>query len=97
MAKRKDLTVADIVEMWLIENGYDGLYQEESCACLATDLAPCCDNGWNCFPGVLVRCNPETCEQGGECRFHIGPKDDPDKMTCGERQAILNDERGSTP
>ena len=36
------MTVTEIVKKYLIENGYDGLVDEESeCGCLVSDLAPC--------------------------------------------------------
>jgi len=36
------MNVHEIVKKYLVENGYDGLVDEESeCGCLITDLAPC--------------------------------------------------------
>jgi len=35
-----NLTVLEIVELWLEEHGYDGLYTS-NCGCPIDDLAPC--------------------------------------------------------
>lgn len=46
------MKVIDIVKAHLVENGFDGLYQEDAeCACLVDDLRPCGDDCSNCRPG----------------------------------------------
>lgn len=57
------ITVKDIVEDWLRNKGYTGLYCEE-CGCEIDDLMPCA--GWQsgvdlCHPGYKKDC-PESCE-----------------------------------
>jgi len=47
-----NMNVREIIENWLKENGYDGLYYPDECACTIHDLMPChgsqaCD----CEPG----------------------------------------------
>lgn len=62
----------DIVEKYLIENGFDGLYNPEGeCACENNDLAPCDDIIAFCEPGYKTKCDPENCPNGGGCDFHI--------------------------
>lgn len=67
-------TVQSIMKQWLIDNGYDGLCCDE-CGCGVDDLMPCSgDYGSGidqCVPGFKVPCDPETCEYGGECEYHI--------------------------
>lgn len=64
-------TVEAIIERWLKENGFDGLYQQGECSCLAGNLVPCMEDSFGCDPGVKMPCD---CGEG--CGFHIGPKKD---------------------
>ena len=50
--------VIQIVEKYLSENGYDGLYNEGDCACLNGDLAPCGEIGGGCEAGYLQSDSP---------------------------------------
>lgn len=65
-------TVKEILEGWLEEHGFDGLFApNEECGCHRGDLLPC-EGSWDgCSPGYLVRCEDcaeeETCE-GAERR-----------------------------
>ena len=49
-------TVAEIVDNYLRDNCYDGLYSESfECACFRCDLFPCDGNGCeSCLPGYRV-------------------------------------------
>lgn len=43
------MTICEIVEAWLVANGYDGLCDyEEECGCGINDLMPCGDPGMCC-------------------------------------------------
>ena len=66
-------TVREILDQWLTEHGYDGLYCE-SCGCETGDLAPCDSSAMDCQAGHKVACDPETCLGYGDCEFHIGKK-----------------------
>lgn len=44
----------DIVEKYLKDNGYDGLFDDE-CGCVIGDLRPCCDDFSDCQPGYKVK------------------------------------------
>ncbi len=44
------MTVYEIVEKYLFDNDYDGLYTDD-CGCLLDDLMPCCSECYNCEPG----------------------------------------------
>ena len=67
-------TLREIITAWLTANGYDGLYSRE-CGCRLNDLIPCDEPDINdCAAGYLAPCDPETCENGGGCEWHIGPK-----------------------
>jgi hypothetical protein len=61
------MTVREIVTQWLIDHGYDGLWNEAGeCACDLSDLIPCggpCDE---CQAGYKTPCD---C---GEHHYHIG-------------------------
>ena len=46
--------VREIVEIFLEQDGYDGLYQPGVCACRIDDLAPCDEMEMNCTPGYLL-------------------------------------------
>lgn len=72
------ITVLDIVEQWLREHGYDGLYNED-CGCTVDDLAPCCTDTLHCRAGYKIPCpGPDACPAEGNCPFHIGPRETED-------------------
>lgn len=54
--KRKaHMNVGEILEKYLKDNGYDGLYADE-CGCQLSDLKPCeCQNTLSCQPGYSVK------------------------------------------
>jgi len=69
------MTVRDIIQGWLRDNGFDGLFNPGECACLIADLMPCEDYIARCEPGYKGRCDlndPNACEwcveEGG---FHV--------------------------
>ena len=69
------MTVREIVEAYLKEHGFDGLYHDNDCGCRIGDLMPCtAESVEYCKPGYKIKCTPETCENGGGCDCHIGPK-----------------------
>jgi len=45
------MDVIEIVDLYLKEHGYDGLYSEGLCACEAGDLAPCGQINGSCAAG----------------------------------------------
>ncbi|MFA5558897.1 MAG: hypothetical protein WDA59_05480 [Methanofastidiosum sp.] len=61
------MNVKKIVENWLKENGYTGLYNEAGiCGCEIDDLMPCAGaDNWNsiddCMPGFKTVCG-EKCQ-----------------------------------
>ena len=63
-------TVKEIVEKFLREKGYDGLYNDDiECGCHLGDLIPCQSEGIEyCKAGKLVPCDG-TCEDS-DCRGH---------------------------
>lgn len=65
-AMRNSPTVANILQWWLMQNGYDGIYNDE-CGCTADDLMPCGSDPEHCQAGYKQPCN---C---GEHDGHIGP------------------------
>ena len=61
-----DMNVREILELWLIDHGYDGLTNDE-CGCIVGELMPCDEGGIGC-------CSPGyrwPCECGQGCDFHI--------------------------
>ncbi len=65
--------VLTIVEMYLVYQEYDGLFNSYvDCACKVGDLMPCvgCEGGprHDCEPGWIEPCPEECCEH----EFHIG-------------------------
>lgn len=71
----EEITVKFIVEKYLKENGYDGLYQPDSCACEVDDLMPCDGDVMGCEAGVKTECSEDDyCPADGRCDFHIGPR-----------------------
>ncbi len=60
-----------IVEQWLIDHGYEGLWNSDGeCACELGELAPCGEISPECYPGVRSPC-PENC---GEHNWHMKAK-----------------------
>ncbi len=63
------MNVRGIIQQYLKDNGYDGLFYPGECACKVDDLIPCnADCYMDCEPGYVTPCN---C---GDHDFHIGPK-----------------------
>ena len=50
------MDVKEILEQWLNEYGYDGLFSQGECACLSDELAPCGESCLECQPGYI---NPD--------------------------------------
>ena len=67
------MTVLEMIEHYLRENGYDGLYNPGECACLVGDLAPCGEVGHDCMAGMRKSGCAPGCGQG--CSFHVVPRD----------------------
>lgn len=65
-------TVLEILGDWLIENGYEGLWNGDDCGCRLSDLAPCGEPSNHCMPGHLTEGCTAECGQG--CSFHINAK-----------------------
>ena len=65
-------SIKEIIEDFLRENGYDGLYNiENECGCEVGDLFPCGNpHEIDCRAGYKQPCR--ICDQN--CDFHIGPK-----------------------
>lgn len=58
------MTVKDIIEIYLKENGFDGLCEPSlDCWCFIDDLAPCGSDMANCQPGYRMKM------KGGEDEF----------------------------
>ena len=69
-------TVLSIVEKYLEDNDYDGLYDPKSdCRCLLEehDLMACGNDPALCIPGFKVMCNDKYC---GCEDWHIKPEID---------------------
>ena len=64
------MTVIEIIEKYLEDNNYDGLYCQD-CGCSKEELFPCMINEgiFDCKPGYKKPCN---C--GESCNYHIGEK-----------------------
>jgi hypothetical protein len=64
-----DIHVIDILEAWLKQNDYDGLYNESNgCACRKGNLVPCEERIADCIAGYEV-IPPE--DVNAECDFYI--------------------------
>jgi hypothetical protein len=70
------LTGLKMIEHYLREHGYAGLYSEDQeCGCVLGDLAPCgCESIAECIAGYKI--NEPT---DGTHTFGIGPKDEESK------------------
>lgn len=66
------MNIQEIVEQWLRDNGYDGLFSPTCCGCkIGDDFMPCIQPG-TCEAGYERPCpGPEDCEADGDCNFHI--------------------------
>lgn len=63
----RPLDAQSIVEAWLVEYGYDGLFQPGECACKVGNLFSCGGPCGECQPGYLKPCD---C---GDHDYHVGP------------------------
>jgi hypothetical protein len=71
--KKENKTVKQIVEAWLKEHSYTGLYDDDcECGCELSDLMPCDLSGCNCKAGYKCKCD-DNCEHegAGESDWHI--------------------------
>ena len=66
-----------IIEAYLREHGFDGLWCPGECACLLDDLMPCGEGCGSCEPGYRVPCPPEC----GEHDFHVSAHKEPSDAT----------------
>lgn len=61
------MNIREIVDDYLLKNGFDGLFNPEcDCGCARDDLMPCSDCTTECEPGYRRPCD---C---GDHDFHIG-------------------------
>lgn len=69
------LTVKKIIEKYLKEHGYDGLFNAGGgeCACEIADIAPCDEISPYCTAGIKGPCDPENCPADGDCEWHMVP------------------------
>lgn len=70
------MNVKQIVEKYLKDNGYDGLFNGDAeCGCLLEDLCPCGgDYGdWNCEPGYKLPADEEV-REGSGFDWMVGPE-----------------------
>jgi len=65
------MKVAEIIEKWIEENGFDGLYSPGNCGCEKSDLMPCDEYHSDCEPGYYV--DTESEEYDPDYNFMIGP------------------------
>lgn len=72
MAEEERKTVRQMMEEYLKENGFDGLYNENGdCGCVIGDLMCCESEGIeNCLGGYKIECNHDR-EDGEGCTFCI--------------------------
>ena len=64
--------VIEIVEEYLQEHGYDGLFFPGECACEVGDLAPCGEYIGGCRVGYKAVCpEDEQCDACAEGSWHI--------------------------
>ena len=84
------MTVSEIVKQYLIDNNYDGLYDEGTCSCLIDDLMPCGIPGADCEPGYRHDCVPEDCET---CSTMCEEKNKPNIYRVGPKKEIDDDKR----
>ncbi len=64
-----------IIKAFLVNNGYDGLYNDDICGCERDDLGPCDGIQVHCKPGYK-RKPTEHDECFGDADWVMGPKDE---------------------
>lgn len=74
------MTLRDIVKKYLEDNGFDGLFCPDECACALDDLFPCDEPHDDCESGYKVPCR---CAEG--CDFDIAAEKDPAKESKCQR------------
>ena len=53
------MEVEKIVEAWLKDHGYDGLFSSDGeCGCVIGELAPCMEIKGDCCAGYQAPCDP---------------------------------------
>lgn len=74
------MTVQEIVENFLKENGYGGLCNPEgACGCELDDMMPCGDGSWDCEPAYRIK------KDSKECNAWRRQLEDPDNNElCGD-------------
>lgn len=75
--REEALCVRQIVQKYIRENGYDGLWCDD-CACVTDDLAPCGQIGEDCEAGhkrTVPKDESCGCDGQGSEHWHIGPKE----------------------
>lgn len=60
------MTIKEIVEKYLFDNGFDGLTNCDGCGCLLYDLMPCDGSCEQCQPGYIVDCD-HACGENITC------------------------------
>ena len=72
---KKGGSVFGMILAQLVTGGFDGLYNGNGCACGVDDLMPCdSESIQNCMAGYKVPCDPGSCDNDGDCDFHIVPQ-----------------------
>ncbi len=61
----EEATVKAIVEEWLEDSEFDGLYNEAGCGCLLEDLAPCDEMSQHCEAAYRFEC--QRCAKRSTC------------------------------
>lgn len=83
------VTVHDIIKGYLVANNFDGLFNEEYCACQLSDLFPCGECFDTCEPGYKTPCDgpyddPDKSWCGGDCNFHVSSEKPRDLQNVSE-------------
>lgn len=83
------MTVREIIEQYLKENGYDGLYCPiyGECACVVGDLMPCDNDCSECEPGYRHPGDSDSDFYIKEEKFK--PREDDRCEDCEEREKCI--------
>ena len=68
------MNIKSIVKEYLEQNGYDGLYQDDNCACQNSDIMPCDEPYPDCKAGYFQKLTSDQIADG--YIFFIGAKKD---------------------